>query len=131
MHTCSATTPEALGGQEASASSCFQAWRLGAVEFEAFWALSGLQGEACSGYVRPFKVLANIGPKNLSYRLELPEHVRMQKVFHVSALKAYHSDGSYQPPPLLKLVDSELKYEVIALRALALRVSNACTWSIA
>jgi hypothetical protein len=91
----------------------------------------GIKVKLAPRYVRPFKVVANIGPKNLSYRLELPEHVRMHNVFHDSALKPYHSDGSYQPLPLPVLIDGELKYEVIAWRAPAMRASNACTWSVA
>jgi hypothetical protein len=75
-------------------------------------------------YVRPFKVCASIGPKNLAYRLDLPDHAPMHNIFDTSASKPNHSDGSYQPPPLPELIDGEL---VIALRALALRVTMACT----
>jgi len=39
----------------------------------------------------------------------------MHNVFQVSLLKPYHSDGSYQPPPPLFVLDDDLYYEVEAV----------------
>ena len=73
----------------------------------------GLKAKLAPRYVGPFKVLARIGPGNLSYRIELPSALaRMHNVFHVSSLKEYHSDGNYQPPPLPSYIDGEIEYEV-------------------
>jgi hypothetical protein len=63
--------------------------------------------------VGPFEVLTNIGPNNLSYRIALPPHLkRMHNVFHISALKPYHRNKAYQPPPLPELIEGELEWEV-------------------
>ena len=44
-------------------------------------------------YVGPFEVLKAVGDR--AFKLKLPEHVRMHNVFHVSAIKPYHTDGPY------------------------------------
>jgi Chromo (CHRromatin Organisation MOdifier) domain len=43
--------------------------------------------------------------------------MRIHDVFHVSLLKPYRSDGSVQPPPLPKVINGELDYEVEAVLA--------------
>ena len=73
---------------------------------------SGFKLKLAPRYVGPFKILEDIGPNHLAYRIQLPEHLRMHNVFHVSALRPYHSDGNYQPPPLPELIDDELEYAV-------------------
>nr|GEY97016.1 putative reverse transcriptase domain, ribonuclease H-like domain, aspartic peptidase domain protein [Tanacetum cinerariifolium] len=48
-------------------------------------------------YVRPFKVLEEIG--NVAYKLELPEELsRVHNTFHVSILKKCHADESLAVP---------------------------------
>ena len=61
-------------------------------------------------YVGPFKVIKVIS--DTCYALELPEHLRMHNVFHVSALHRWIDGGSYQPPPPPISMDGELEYEV-------------------
>jgi hypothetical protein len=80
----------------------------------------GFKVKLAPRYVGPFKVLECIGPRNLAYRLELPQHLRMHNVFHVSALKPYHSSGQYQPPPLPQYIDGEIEYEVDWIESTAL-----------
>jgi hypothetical protein len=73
----------------------------------------GFKAKLAPRYVGPFKVLSNIGPNNLAYRISLPSHLsRMHNVFHVSALKPYLRSMEYQPPPLPELIDGELEWEV-------------------
>jgi hypothetical protein len=72
----------------------------------------GFKVKLAPRYVAPLKVLDCIGPRYLAYRLELPQHWRIHNVFHVSALKPYHSDGQYQPPPSPQYIDGEVEYEV-------------------
>ena len=38
--------------------------------------------------------------------------MKMHDVFHVSLLKAYHEDGSHQPPPVTILLEGEPEHEV-------------------
>ena len=61
-------------------------------------------------YVGPFEILKAVGVR--AFKLKLPEHVRMHNVFHVSAIKPYHTDGPYQPPPLPELIDGDPEWEV-------------------
>ena len=61
-------------------------------------------------FIGPFKVLKQIGQQ--AYELELPPSMRMHDVFHVSLLKPYHEDGTYQPPPVTILLDGEEEFEV-------------------
>jgi hypothetical protein len=73
----------------------------------------GFKAKLAPRYVGPFEVLTNIGPNNLSYRIALPPHLkRMLNVFHISALKRYHRNKAYQPPPLPELIEGELEWEV-------------------
>lgn len=61
-------------------------------------------------YVGPFRVSKVIS--DTAYALELPEHLRMHNVFHVSALQRWIEGGSYQPPPPPISRNGELEYEV-------------------
>lgn len=49
-------------------------------------------------FIGPFEVLEQLGTQ--AYKLSLPEHLKIHNVFHTSLLKAYKSDGNYQPPPI-------------------------------
>jgi Chromo (CHRromatin Organisation MOdifier) domain len=61
-------------------------------------------------FVGPFRVCKVIS--DTAYRLELPEHLKIHDVFHVSALHRWEEGGAYQPPPPPMTVDGELEYEV-------------------
>ena len=64
-------------------------------------------------YIGPFTVSKRVG--NVAYQLDLPPTMKIHNVLHVSLLKPYHSDGSYQPPPPLFVLDDDLFYEVEAV----------------
>ena len=64
-------------------------------------------------YVGPFKVLNKVG--DVAYRLELPVHMKVHNVFHVSLLRAFRSDGGYIPPPPAFYVDGQPEFEVECL----------------
>jgi hypothetical protein len=73
----------------------------------------GIRPKLAPRYLGPFKVLANIGPANLAYRLELPRGMqRVHPVFPVSAIKRYHRSGNYQPPPPPEIINDEPEFEV-------------------
>ncbi len=59
-------------------------------------------------YIGPFKVTAKVGP--LACRLDL-KGLRAHPVFHVSLLKQYRPDGTYQPPMPYELA-GDLVYDV-------------------
>jgi hypothetical protein len=56
-------------------------------------------------FIGPFAVVQRVGEN--AYKLQLPDNLKMHKVFHVSLLKPYRSDGRYQPPPLPLFFDDE------------------------
>lgn len=62
-------------------------------------------------WLGPFRVAKRVS--SVAYKLELPNTMsRLHPVFHVSLLKPYYSDGSYQPPPPVLLQDGSEEYEV-------------------
>ena len=63
-------------------------------------------------YVGPFPIVERVGP--VAYRLKLPPHWKWHDVFHVSLLRAWHSNNA-PPPPLPELIDDQLEYEVEAI----------------
>jgi len=83
-----------------------------------FWLLEGLNHKFLGPHAGPFKVLE----KKLSdtYKLELPENLKVHPTFHVSFLKPVACDASRlnreqnsRPPP--DLVHNEPKFEVDAV----------------
>jgi hypothetical protein len=65
-------------------------------------------------YIGPFKVLQTVG--KVSYKIALPEQMRVHNVFHVSLLQPYKSNGQRHPPPP-EIVDGELEYTIEAVTA--------------
>jgi len=83
------------------------------IHVKHFKLATGLRAKLAPRFLGPFKVLAKIGAAGMAYRVQLPEALkRVHNVFHVSSLKVYHQDGNYQPPPLPRLIDEELEYDV-------------------
>ena len=73
----------------------------------------GLRTKLAPRWLGPFKVVDCIGPANLSYRIELPPALKnMHDVFHVSSLREYRHDGTYQPPQPALMVDQEPEWQV-------------------
>jgi hypothetical protein len=73
----------------------------------------GLKAKLSPRYLGPFVVTEVVGPQNLSYRVDLPPPLhRKHNVFHVSSLKKYHSNGTYQPPSLPEVAEEEVSFEV-------------------
>jgi hypothetical protein len=63
----------------------------------------------------PFKILKVIGESKLAYKLELPKHMRIHPVFHVSLLEPYHANilpGREQPEPPPEEIEGEEEWEV-------------------
>jgi len=83
-----------------------------------FQLLEGLSHKFLGLYAGPFKVLEKKVP--YTYKLELPENLRVHPTFHVSLLKPINHDASRpnqehnsRPPP--DLVHNEPKFEVEAM----------------
>ena len=55
-----------------------------------FKELRGVHHNLVRKYEGPFKIVAKVG--KISYKLELPPHLRIHPVFHASVLKPYHED---------------------------------------
>ena len=65
-------------------------------------------------YIGPFKVLQRIG--KVAYKLNMPDHMHVHNVFHVSLLQPYKSHGRrHMPPP--EIVDGELEYTIESVTA--------------
>ena len=63
--------------------------------------------------IGPYTVLQQLSP--VIYRLQLPETMKINNVFHVNLLTPYYETNAYgpqpiQPPP--ELIDGEEEYEV-------------------
>jgi len=66
--------------------------------------------------IGPYTVKAQLSP--VTYRLHLPEAMKINDVFHVDLLTPYHETDAYGPPPPQPpaiLVDGEEEYEVEAI----------------
>ncbi|KAJ9509789.1 hypothetical protein QJQ45_011602 [Haematococcus lacustris] len=57
---------------------------------------SGPHQKLLPRWLGPFTVIEHVGRN--AVRLEIPPHMTIHPVFHVSLLRAYKSDGSVQPP---------------------------------
>jgi hypothetical protein len=84
----------------------------------------GLKPKSVPRYFGPFKILENVEPANLAYRLYLPAAMRgFHRVFPVAALKCYHRSGKYQPPPPQEIINEEPEYKVDTSHSWTLGVS--------
>lgn len=64
-------------------------------------------------YMGPFEILKRAG--KVAYRLDLPEHIKVHDVFHVSLMKEYFQNGTVQPPPIPDVIVDKWEYEVEAI----------------
>jgi hypothetical protein len=66
-------------------------------------------------WIGPFTITAIVSP--VAYRLELPPHIRIHPVFHISQLKEHHANPDqfpdrHQPPPPPIIINNEPEWEV-------------------
>ena len=66
-------------------------------------------------FIGPYTIMEQVSP--VAYRLELPIHLTIHPVFHVSVLRPYHTNDQLfptrrPPAPNTVIVDGELEYEV-------------------
>jgi len=95
------------------------------LNIKTFQLLQGLSHKFSSPYASPFKILEKKFPN--TYKLELPENLKVHPVFHVSLLKLVARDASrpnrehnLRPPP--DLVHNEPEFEVeVVLKSRQLR----------
>lgn len=73
----------------------------------------GLKLKLAPRWMGPFKITEVVGTHKLSYRVHLPAPWHQKhNVFHVSSLKKYHSDGTYQPPAVPPLQGDTIEWKV-------------------
>lgn len=71
------------------------------IHMKHFRLAPGLKLKLAPRFLGPFVITQVVGPKNLSYRVDLPPPLhRMHNVFHVSSLKKYMADTTRTPPAL-------------------------------
>ena len=61
-------------------------------------------------YTGPYRVVRRVG--KVAFEVELPPHMKMHDVFHVSLLRKYRTDGRYQPPGPVMMVDGSEEWVV-------------------
>ena len=61
-------------------------------------------------FVGPFTITRVVGKH--AYQLELPPHMHIHSVMHVSLLKPYKASERSQPPPRTMMVDEDEEFEV-------------------
>lgn len=66
-------------------------------------------------WIGPFRISTVIS--DVAYHLELPPHIRIHPVFHVSQLKEFHTESErfpdrHQPPPPPVVIEDQEEYEV-------------------
>ena len=61
-------------------------------------------------WIGPFKVLKRVG--KVACKIELPETLKINNLFHISLLKSYKTSGKVQPLPPPILEDDELFFDV-------------------
>ena len=61
-------------------------------------------------WLGPFKVTAKVGPVN--YTLDIPEHYRIHKTFHVSMLRLAHDNGSGNRRPPILMIEGQEEFEL-------------------
>ena len=62
-------------------------------------------------YMGPYRVGQRVGP--VAYKVQLPSHMQMHNVFHVSLLKDHHYDGRHRAePPAVELIQGEEHHEL-------------------
>jgi hypothetical protein len=61
-------------------------------------------------FIGPFKIVKVIN--KVAVKLELPEHMQIHNVFHVSLIKPYFPDGNESNQPSPVLVDGNIEWEV-------------------
>jgi hypothetical protein len=80
-----------------------------------FQLMKGLKLKLAPRFLGPFVVTEVVGPNKLSYRVELPPPVHCKHdVFHVSALKKYHGDCTFQPPDLRHAAGEQFTVDFIS-----------------
>ena len=75
-------------------------------------------------WMGPFSIIKTIG--KVAYKLELPAHMKVHNVFHVSLLKPFVRDGKIAPPVPI-LTDGEFEYQVDSIldhRLVSIRVAK-------
>ena len=83
------------------------------IHIKHFRLAPGLKHKLSPRWLGPFRITEVIGKHRLSYRVHLPAPLhRKHNVFHVSSLKRYHSDGTYQPPALPHVDEDGLQWTV-------------------